>query len=138
MNVVNALAINIDLEAALSAALHGGQMVGKKEARRANIITIIKDQTYPTIVTTFGDDRHHHFGTLLGSVRWSVTQSKYVVSLNDAILDIDVKKSLHAKFAEGLGVDIAALAIDTAPLTMEVVPPLPEDGGKKKPLKDKN
>ena len=116
-----ALSLAIDADAAFEAARQGGKNVAAKAAIRVNVITLIKDQTTPVIVSTVGDGRDHHFGTLLGSVRWSKTRKEYVVSLNDAIVSNTFKAKLHAAFAEGLGIDKTALKIDTAPL-LEVEP----------------
>lgn len=105
----------VDIAATLTAAENAGRTVGTKGARRANLITVITNEK-PVTVTTFNDDRDHKFGTLLGSVRWSVNQSAYVVSLNDAITTTGFRIDLHAAFARGLKIKPAALAVDTMPL----------------------
>jgi hypothetical protein len=119
LNQSPAIAIAIDTTGAFDAALKAGKAVKAREAIRVNVIALIKDQTTPIIVTTTGDERSHHFGTLLGSVRWSKTRKEFVVSLNDAMIGHGFKTVLHSMFAEGLVVDKKALKVDTAPLSFE-------------------
>ena len=54
-----ALSLAIDADAAFEAARQGGKNVAAKAAIRVNVITLIKDQTTPVIVSTVGDGRDH-------------------------------------------------------------------------------
>lgn len=127
-----AIAINIDLDTVLACAETAGQKVGARKVGRMNVITEIRNQEAAITVITEDMKPGHHFGTLLGSVRWSPSLNRFVVSLNDAIIDISVKAMIHSAFARGLGVDKKGLAVDTMPLPgVESITELPTEKAKK-------
>lgn len=74
-------------------ALSAGRMVGSREARRADLYLTVGDVEVPGADDTVRDTKPvlafgsspHPYAWLLGSVRWSVSKSDYVVTVNDLL-----------------------------------------------------
>ncbi|MEQ1761606.1 MAG: hypothetical protein ABL984_00540 [Pyrinomonadaceae bacterium] len=101
----------MDLDNLSNALTNAGAAVGRREARRANVF-LLKDGEGHTALTTF-DGEAVGWGLLVGSVRYSTSQGKYVVSTND-FLDEDVKLKAHDLLDAGLASGLATYEESTA------------------------
>lgn len=90
--------------ALLEAAKNAGRQVGRKEASRANVYGLQKDGEF-SFMTTFDGQVPGLYSVLLGSVRWSNSNDKYVVVVNDFIPSLsDEHSGLYSALCEGLAV----------------------------------
>lgn len=94
------------LEALSNALFNAGQVVGRREVRRANVFLLKKDDDFQ-VITTFDNSVPGPWGLLVGSARWSAHKGGYVVSKND-FLDAEypgwgwVVENLEAGIASGV------------------------------------
>lgn len=104
--IVSIVLSHTALEALSNALFNAGQVVGRREVRRANVF-LLKDGDDCKVFTTFDNSVPGPWGLLVGSARWSVSKGEYVVSKND-FLDSEypgqgwVVENLEAGIASGM------------------------------------
>jgi len=98
---------------------NAGRQVGRRDARRANVYAVKKDVSDDvSLATTFGNELPNPFAILLGSVRWSVTRSEYVVSTNNFV---DYGDATHIFDSMTEGVQAGVEEYDEANATIDAL-----------------
>jgi hypothetical protein len=101
------IAIETQVSDALLAAAHNaGQVVGRREARRANLYLTSPNGIH-AFQTTFDQTMPSPYALLLASIRWSPTQGKYVTVAN-TLLEATIMQDIEIEIAKGLTSGIEA------------------------------
>lgn len=101
------IAIETQVSDALLAAAHNaGQVVGRREVRRANLYLTSPNGVHD-FITTFDQTMPSPYALLLASIRWSPTQGKYVTVAN-ALLEATIMQDIGIEIAKGLTLGIEA------------------------------
>lgn len=87
-------------EALYQTLYNAGQVVGRREVRRANVYLLAKDSEFE-VRTTFDQVFPSPYALLIGSVRWSVTTSGYKIAVNDFVCG-EIADPILSALTEGL------------------------------------
>jgi hypothetical protein len=92
-------------------AFNAGRVVGRKDARRANVYAVQKDGEN-RLVTTCDNEIPGLYAVLVASARWSASRGEYVIAAN-GFLSADIIEVQHLdKPRKGTLLDLIADALD--------------------------
>lgn len=81
-NILSISMNNDQLTDLIAYAFNAGRVVGRKDAKRANVYAVQKDGA-TQLVTTFNNEVPGFYSVLVASARWSTSRGEYVIVANE-------------------------------------------------------